>query len=171
MRTSTAAPPCCGTGGEPPAPLIDWRPAASAGAAVPAGSLLEFRALPPVPRSCGTTARSRCWTARRRRQQLDVHQEPVRDVVVAPDGTWAVTAGDGPPVILWDVDPETGRWSRREVLTGHDGDVGRPRVDPAGPAVHRVGDHTIITWDMSPDGGFGESDPGLDGAGSPTARR
>ena len=31
-------------------------------------------------------------------------------------------------------------------------------------------DDTMITWDMSADGGFGEAYPGLDDAGSPTAR-
>ena len=33
--------------------------------------------------------------AARRSSSSTVHQQPVRDVAVAPDGTWAVTAGDG----------------------------------------------------------------------------
>ena len=97
-------------------------------------------------------------------QQLDVHQEPVRDVVISPDGTWGVTVGDGPTAILWDVDPSTGRWSHREELTGHSGDVVEAEVDPAGRRLITLGlDHTIITWDMGADGGFGQSYPGLDG--------
>ena len=97
-------------------------------------------------------------------QQLEVHQEPVRDVVVAPDGTWAVTAGDGPLVVVWDIDAETGRWSQRDVLSGHAGDVRDLAVDATGSRMFTVStDDTIITWDMSPDGGFGEAYPGLDG--------
>ena len=51
-------------------------------------------------------------------QQLDVLQEPVRDIALAPDGTWAVTAGFGGDVFRWDVDLATGRWSGRERLSG-----------------------------------------------------
>jgi WD40 repeat protein len=37
-------------------------------------------------------------------------------------------------------------------------------VDPTGRRLVTLGlDHTVITWDMGPDGGFGESYPGLDG--------
>ena len=97
-------------------------------------------------------------------QQLEVHQEPVRDVVVAPDGTWAVTAGDGPLVVVWDIDAETGRWSERDVLSGHGGDVRDLAVDPTGARLFTMStDDTIIVWDMRPDGGFGEAYPGLDG--------
>ena len=31
-------------------------------------------------------------------QELDAHEQQVRDVVVAPDETWAVTAGNGAEV-------------------------------------------------------------------------
>ena len=37
--------------------------------------------------------------------------EPVRDLVVAPDGTWAVTGATAPAVLIWDIDPATARWS------------------------------------------------------------
>jgi WD40 repeat protein len=97
-------------------------------------------------------------------QQLDVHQERVLDVAIAPDGTWAVTAGEGPAVILWDVDPATGRWSQREVLTGHDRAVVavEVEVDATGERLYTVSrDHTVITWDMSQDGGFGARYPAL----------
>ena len=98
------------------------------------------------------------------RQELDVHQEPVRDVVLSPDGTWAATVGDGPLMILWDVDPSTGRWTQREQLAGHGADIRDAEVDPTGRRLVTLGlDHTVITWDMGPDAGFGESYPGLDG--------
>jgi WD40 repeat protein len=98
------------------------------------------------------------------RQQLDAHQEPVRDVVISPDGTWGATVGDGPEMILWDVDPSTGRWTQREQLTGHGADVRDAEVDPTGRRLVTLGlDHTVITWDMGSDAGFGESYPGLDG--------
>jgi DNA-binding SARP family transcriptional activator/WD40 repeat protein len=97
-------------------------------------------------------------------QQLEAHQEPVRDVVVAPDGTWAVSAGDGPLIVLWDVDPDTGRWSQRDVLSGHDGDVTDVALNPGGDRLFTMSrDDTIITWDMSAAAGFGESYPALDG--------
>ena len=97
-------------------------------------------------------------------QQLDVHQEPVRDVVISPDGAWGATVGDGPAAVLWDIDPSTGRWSHREELTGHSGDVVEAAVDPAGRRLITLGlDHTIISWDMGADGGFGRSYPGLAG--------
>jgi WD40 repeat protein len=95
-------------------------------------------------------------------QQLGAHQQQVREIAVAPDGTWAVTAGDGPQVLVWDVDPVTGRWSRRDVLTGHGGDVIDVAVDAAGERLITLSlDGTIITWDMGDDGGFGRSIPGL----------
>jgi DNA-binding SARP family transcriptional activator/WD40 repeat protein len=95
-------------------------------------------------------------------QELDAHQEPVRDVVVAPDGSWAVTVGDGPEVIVWDIDDATGRWGQREALTGHSGDVVNVAVDAAGGRMFTMSlDDTIITWDMSADGGLGRSYPRL----------
>ncbi len=65
-------------------------------------------------------------------QELGVHRAPVRDVALAPDGTWAVTAGERSEVVLWNVDPTTGRWSQWESLAGHDGDVFEVEIDPAG---------------------------------------
>ena len=47
-------------------------------------------------------------------QQLDAHDERVSDLVLAPDGTWAATVGTAGEIVLWDVDPATGRWSERE---------------------------------------------------------
>jgi DNA-binding SARP family transcriptional activator/WD40 repeat protein len=95
-------------------------------------------------------------------QRLEAHWDPVRDVVLSPDGTWAVTVGDGAAVVLWDVDPATGRWSQRETLAGHDGDVVQVEADPAGERVYTASlDDTVIVWDMSPEGGPGISSPGL----------
>ena len=85
-------------------------------------------------------------------QELDVLQEPVRDIALAPDGTWAVTAGFGGDVFRWDVDPATGRWSGRERLSGHTGNVLGVEVEPGGRRVVTVSaDHTIIRWDMGAD--------------------
>ena len=87
----------------------------------------------------------------------------MRDLVVAPDGTWAATGDNGSAVILWDIDPATGRWSVREVLTGHDGEIVDMAVDAAGRRLLTLSrDHTLITWDMSADGGFGETYPALE---------
>jgi WD40 repeat protein len=130
----------------------------------PAGSL-EFRALPSgAAQFWDDGAVTLFDRAGRPVQELGVHREPVRDAVVSPDGTWAVTAGDGPLVVLWDIDPDTGHWSHREILAGHDGDVLDVALDPSGERLITMSlDGTIITWDMSPDGGFGESYPGLEG--------
>jgi WD40 repeat protein len=92
-------------------------------------------------------------------EELDAHEQQVRDVVVAPDGTWAVTAGNGGKVWRWAVDPSTGRWSRPEPLPGHRGDVVGVDVDATGRTLFTVGlDSTVITWDMS--GSFGVGDDG-----------
>jgi DNA-binding SARP family transcriptional activator/WD40 repeat protein len=92
-------------------------------------------------------------------QQLDAHEDVVRDLVVAPDGTWAATGDNGSAiVVVWDIDPATGRWSEREVLTGHGGPIVDMAVDAAGRRLlTQSRDHTLITWDMSADGGFGET--------------
>ncbi|TFV91549.1 hypothetical protein E4P40_05845 [Blastococcus sp. CT_GayMR20] len=95
-------------------------------------------------------------------QQLAAHREPVRDVVVAPDGTWAVTVGDAAAVVIWDIHPETGSWLQRDALTGHEGDVVEASIDPAGRRLVTMSrDRTVISWDMTADGGLGESYPGL----------
>ena len=60
-------------------------------------------------------------------QELRAHGGTVWDVALAPDGTWAATVGQRAEVVLWDVDPATGRWSQRESLEGHGGDVFGPR--------------------------------------------
>ena len=118
----------------------------------------------PVPRCCGhdgvVTLTDRSGTPV---QQLEAHQDVVRDVVVAPDGTWAATGDNGAAGHLWDIDPATGLWSEREALTGHDGEVVDMAVDAAGRRLLTLSrDHTLITWDMSADGGFGEAYPALE---------
>ena len=84
-------------------------------------------------------------------QELEAHGSAVYDVAVAPDGTWAVSAGAGGAVVLWRVDPATGRWSERERLPGHVGGVVAAEVDGSGWTLVTVAeDKTVISWDMSP---------------------
>jgi WD40 repeat protein len=88
----------------------------------------------------------------------------VRDVVVSPDGGWAVTVGEGGAVLLWDVDPATGRWEQRESLAGHGGDVVDADVDPTGTRLFTASvDDTLVQWDLSPAGAFGGRYPPLAG--------
>ena len=95
-------------------------------------------------------------------QDLHAHRLPVRDLALAPDGSWGATVGEGGEVLLWDVDRATGRWSRRESLAGHGGDVFEAEIDPAGKHLMTVSrDNRIIVWDIGPDGGFGSSHPGI----------
>ena len=83
-------------------------------------------------------------------QFLDVQKSPVRDVAVSPDGTWAVTAGDGPGLFRWDVDASTGRWSSPKRMTGHRDDVAGVVVDATGRTLFTVAlDGTVISWDMT----------------------
>jgi hypothetical protein len=86
-------------------------------------------------------------------QELHAHGAPVRDVVVAPDGTWAVTLGDDAEVRRWPIEPSTGRWSAPETLSGHLADVVGGAVDADGKTMFTVGrDNTVIAWDMTVDG-------------------
>jgi DNA-binding SARP family transcriptional activator/WD40 repeat protein len=90
------------------------------------------------------------------RQELNAARGPVADVVVAPDGTWAATAGAGGEIALWDVDPVSGGWTAREQLVGHDGDVLDAAVDPSGSRLVTVGaDARVVVWDATGRGGFG----------------
>jgi Bacterial transcriptional activator domain/WD domain, G-beta repeat len=87
-------------------------------------------------------------------QELDAHPGRVREVVVAPDGTWAVTAGDEGGVFRWDVDPSTGRWSEPEALPGHVGGVVDVAADAESRRLFTVAlDRRVLVWDMSADGG------------------
>jgi WD40 repeat protein len=90
-------------------------------------------------------------------QVLREHEGPVLDAAVSPDGTWAVSSGDALPVgelYRWTVDPETGRWSSPEALTGHRGAVIDVDIDAAGRQLVSVsGDQTAISWDMAADAG------------------
>jgi acetyl/propionyl-CoA carboxylase alpha subunit/WD40 repeat protein len=100
----------------------------------------------------------------RRVQLIDDGQEAISDVVMSPDGTWGATAGDQGGVQIWAVDAGSGRWTRRETLHGHSGKVTDLEVDPTGRLLLSVSsDGTVISWDMSPDAGFGSSVPGLTG--------
>ena len=98
------------------------------------------------------------------RQQFDALPGPVNDLDVAPDGMWGVTVGAESAIKLWDIDPATGRWSEKEVLTGAGGVVGTSLIDPSGQRMHTMSsDGRLLTWDLSPSGGFGAPRPGLDG--------
>jgi DNA-binding SARP family transcriptional activator/WD40 repeat protein len=95
-------------------------------------------------------------------QELDPPGSEIRDVALAPDGTWGVTVGQG--VVLWDVDKSTGQWSERETLQGHAGDVASAEIDPSGNRLVTASpDNVLIVWDVRPDGGFGKPQPGLSG--------
>jgi DNA-binding SARP family transcriptional activator/WD40 repeat protein len=95
-------------------------------------------------------------------QELEDLPAPVFDVTLAPDGTWGVTVGDAGTVMLWDVDPATGRWSQREPLSGQSGTSIVADIDPSGRwlATFAV-DHKVVVWDLGPDGGLGRAQPGL----------
>jgi len=63
-------------------------------------------------------------------------------------------------VVLWDVDASSGRWSQREVLTGHRGDVITADVDATGRWLFTTSlDDTVIVWDMTDGAGFGATYP------------
>ena len=60
--------------------------------------------------------------------------------------------------------PETGRWTQREQLAGHVGDVVCAELDPAGRRLVTVSaDGNVIVWDMTAKGGFGRAFPALGG--------
>lgn len=94
-------------------------------------------------------------------QQLGVHSEPVRDVEVSDDGTWAATVDDGGNVLVWDIGPR-GSWSFRESLPGHTGAVRAVQATPDGSTLLTASvDGTVIAWDTTSGGGFGSAVAGL----------
>jgi WD40 repeat protein len=123
----------------------------------------------PAPRPVGTTAFralpdgvARLWDdglvtlidgSGTTLQELHAHGAPVRDVVVAPDATWAVTLGDDAVVRRWPIERSTGRWSAPETLSGHLAAVVGGAVDAEGETLFTVArDNTVIAWDMTLDG-------------------
>src|SRR4051794_27855737 len=98
-------------------------------------------------------------------QQLGVHAVPVQDVVVAPDGSWAVTVDAVGRVVRWDVDPATGRWSGSVALDGHTAAVVGAEVDATGGTLVTVSrDHSILSWRMAADDGPGADQRSTDPA-------
>lgn len=97
-------------------------------------------------------------------QVLDVHRQPVTDLLLAPDRSWAVSTGEDGAVVVWDVDEASGLWSQRETLSGHAGGVTGGELSPDGRTLYTAArDQTAIAWDLSADAGFGSSYPGLRG--------
>jgi WD40 repeat protein len=89
-------------------------------------------------------------------QQVTPRPGPVRDVVAAPDGTWAATVGGGGAITLWDVDAPTSQWVLRESFAGHAGDVIEAHITADSRLlVTRGADNRIIVWDVTEAGGFG----------------
>ncbi len=96
-------------------------------------------------------------------QRLTEHPAAVRDVVLSPDGTRGATVGDGGAVVLWDVDPTTGRWSVFERLVGHSGNVVEAEMDPAGETLVTASPgELVIAWNIR-DEAFGDDFPGPPG--------
>lgn len=97
-------------------------------------------------------------------QELEDLPAPVFDVVLAPDGSWGATVGDAGTAMLWDVGPETGRWSQREPLHGQSGTSFIADIDPSGRWLVALStEFKVALWDLGPDGGFGNGRPGLSG--------
>jgi hypothetical protein len=94
-------------------------------------------------------------------QVLEEHGAPVLDAAVSPDGTWAVSAGEGTDrgeVYRWAVDPATGQWSSPETLAGHSGAVVDVEVDGTGERLVTLAlDQTAISWAMGVDAGSSPS--------------
>ncbi len=97
-------------------------------------------------------------------QVLDAQRGGVSDVEQAPDGSWAVTVGGEPGVLLWDVDPLTGQWAQRETLSGHAEVVAGAEITPDGDRLVTIApEDTVAVWDVRPGGGFGSPHPGIPG--------
>ena len=93
-------------------------------------------------RPCGASLRRGTAVDRRRDHRARPHGTPSRnsrhgsavyDVAVSPDGTWAVSAGGGGAVVLWGVEPSTGRWSRERLPVTWVASSGPRSTRPAGP--------------------------------------
>ncbi len=89
-------------------------------------------------------------------QVVQVHRSPVQAVAMASDATWAASADQDGVVYLWDVNPESGRWTPREALIGHDGPVRTLETTPSGDRLISVADDgSLISWDTTGAAGFG----------------
>jgi WD40 repeat protein len=98
------------------------------------------------------------------RQQLGAATGAVRDVVVAPDGTWAATVGAAGAIGLWDVDLTSGSWVARGQFVGHEGDVVDAEASADSRELVTLGyDDRVVVWDAGPEGGFGSPVLGMAG--------
>jgi WD40 repeat protein len=95
----------------------------------------------------GETAQIWDLAAGQQRAVLDGRIRQVRAgaVVVAPDGTWLVAAGDDETVRIWDA--ATGQ--QRAVLDGHISWVRAVAVAPDGTWLAASGDETVRIWDAA----------------------
>ncbi|TFV91552.1 hypothetical protein E4P40_05860 [Blastococcus sp. CT_GayMR20] len=96
-------------------------------------------------------------------QQLEAHDELVNDVVLAPDGTWAATVDTAGEIVLWDVDWAIGLWSQGQSLPRHGIGAFQAEATPDSSRLVTLSRDTAIVWDLRPDGGFGEPQPGIPG--------
>ena len=96
-------------------------------------------------------------------QHLEAHDELVNDVVLAPDGTWAATVDTAGEIVLWDVDRATGLWSQGQSLPRHGIGAFQAEASPDSSRLVTLSRDTAIVWDLRPDGGFGEPQPGIPG--------
>ena len=95
-------------------------------------------------------------------QTLTAHVDLVRDIVVSPQGDWAATGDASGELIVWDVDPRSGRWSHREGLVGHETGLTALTLSVDGKRLVSFSqDGSGIVWDMSAGGGLGSPRQGL----------
>jgi WD40 repeat protein len=93
--------------------------------------------------------------APRERQRLANDTSSVQAAATDPSGTVLLTGGSDQTVVVSDL--VGGAWKRREVLTGHHGNILQVAVSPARTHGFSTSDDgTVIEWDLTDRRGFGE---------------